>query len=276
MELTKHHGLGNDFLVLIVAEGGVPEPSMARAVCDRHRGVGADGLLVLSPAPPGGPGDVTMVLLNADGSRAEMSGNGVACLAQAAVLTGLAAGPAVTVATDAGPRVVTLGAGPEPRTLRARVDMGVATVADAPEWAGGEVTRAARVEVGNPHLVLQLADAGRIDDREWLAGLGAKANAEVAGGVNVEVVAPATRGAGIRMDVYERGVGLTDACGTGAVAAAAAASTWGLVGAGGVEVTMHGGAVTVGLEADSTGGAGARATLTTAVTYVAAVEYPWP
>jgi diaminopimelate epimerase len=276
MELTKHHGLGNDFLVLIVAEGGVPEPALARAVCDRHRGVGADGLLVLAPAAAGTTADVSMVLLNADGSRAEMSGNGVACLAQAAMLTGLAAGPAVTVATDAGPRVVTLGAGPEPRTLRARVDMGVATVADAPEWSGGEVSRAARVEVGNPHLVLQLADAGRIEDREWLAALGAKANAEVPGGVNVEVVTPAARGAGIRMDVYERGVGLTDACGTGAVAAAAAASRWGLVGAGGIEVGMHGGSVAVGLEADSTGGAGARATLTTAVTYVAAVEYPWP
>jgi diaminopimelate epimerase len=276
MELTKHHGLGNDFLVLVVSEGGVPEPALARAVCDRHRGVGADGLLVLAPAAPGAPGDVTMVLLNADGSRAEMSGNGVACLAQAAVLTGLAAGPAVTVATDAGPRVVTLGAGPEPRTLRARVDMGVAAVTDADEWAGGEIARAARVEVGNPHLVLQLADAGRIEDREWLAALGTKANAAIPGGVNVEVVTPAARGAGIRMDVYERGVGLTDACGTGAVAAAAAASRWGLVGAGGIEVAMHGGSVAVGLEADSTGGAGARATLTTAVTYVAAVEYPWP
>lgn len=276
MELTKHHGLGNDFLVLVVSEGGVPEPALARAVCDRHRGVGADGLLVLAPAAAADPADVTMVLLNADGSRAEMSGNGVACLAQAALLTGMVTGPGVTVATDAGLRLVTLAAGPEAKTLRARVDMGVVTIADAPDWAGGDVSRAARVEVGNPHLVLQLADAGRIDDRDWLAALGAKANAEVPGGVNVEVVTPATRGAGIRMDVYERGVGLTDACGTGAVAAAAAAGTWGLVGAGGVEVAMHGGPVTVGLEADSTGGAGARATLTTAVTYVAAVEYPWP
>src|SRR5690606_21839786 len=137
MELTKHHGLGNDFLVLVVAEGGVPEPELARAACDRHRGVGADGLLVLAPAPSGPDvavpdADVSMVLLNADGTRAEMSGNGVACLAQAALLTGMAQGPTITVATDAGPRSVTFGAGPEPRTLRARVDMGVATLADAP------------------------------------------------------------------------------------------------------------------------------------------------
>jgi diaminopimelate epimerase len=276
MELTKHHGLGNDFLVLILAEPAVPEPSLACSVCDRHRGVGADGLLVLAPAPAGDAADVTMVLLNADGSRAEMSGNGIACLAQAALLTGLAGGPSITVATDAGLRLVRLASGPDVRSLRATVDMGIVGVVDAPEWAGDEVTRAARVDVGNPHLVLQLADAGRIDDREWLVALGAKANAEVDGGVNVEVVTPATRGSGIRMDVYERGVGLTDACGTGAVAAAAAAHGWGLVGAGAVEVAMHGGSVAVGLDTDAAGGSGGRATLTTTVTYVAAVEYPWP
>ena len=276
MELTKHHGMGNDFLVLVVAEGGVPDPALARAACDRHRGVGADGLLVLAPAAPGDAADVTMLLLNAAGSRAEMSGNGVACLAQAALLTGMVAGPSVVVATDAGLRMVTLAPGPEARTLRARVDMGVATVTEAPGWVGDDVTRAARVEVGNPHLVLQLADAGRIEDRDWLAALGAKANAEVEGGVNVEVVTPATRGVGIRMDVYERGVGLTDACGTGAVAAAAAASKWGLVGDESLEVAMHGGTVAVGLLADGAGSDGLLATLTTAVTYVAAVEYLWP
>ena len=79
MRLTKHHGLGNDFLVS-ADPLRPPDPAVARAVCDRHRGVGADGLLHL-----GGPtadAQLTMVLLNADGSRAEMSGNGIRCLAQ--------------------------------------------------------------------------------------------------------------------------------------------------------------------------------------------------
>ena len=81
MQLSKHHGLGNDFLVLLDPEGTAPiEPAQARALCDRRTGVGADGLLWAGPGTDGA--DVTMVLLNADGSRAEMSGNGIRCLAQ--------------------------------------------------------------------------------------------------------------------------------------------------------------------------------------------------
>lgn len=275
MELTKHHGLGNDFLVLVVAERGAPVPELAVAVCDRHRGIGADGLLVLAPATPDSGADVSMVLLNADGSRAEMSGNGVACLAHAAVLVGLASGPTVRVATDAGLRPVTLGAGPDPRTVRGSVAMGAVALdeVEVPSWAGADAARAARVEVGNPHLVLELADAGRIEDREWLAGLGAKANAELDGGVNVEVLTPEPGGRAIRMDVYERGVGLTDACGTGAVAAATAAQRWGLVPGPTIDVAMHGGVAAVGVLVD---GDDTRANLTTSVTYVAAIEFPWP
>src|SRR3954469_11381724 len=99
MHLPKHHGLGNDFLVLLDLDGVTPvTPSLARAVCDRHRGVGADGLLHVTASRSAA---VTMVLYNADGGRAEMSGNGISCLAQAVLLAGTVPGPDIDVATDA-------------------------------------------------------------------------------------------------------------------------------------------------------------------------------
>ena len=84
LRLTKHHGLGNDFLVALESlnPGLVPDPDLARSICDRRLGIGADGLL-LSLDPAESTDDSCMVLLNADGSEAEISGNGIRCLAQA-------------------------------------------------------------------------------------------------------------------------------------------------------------------------------------------------
>ncbi len=262
MLLTKHHGLGNDFLVLADRTGELaPDADFARTVCDRHRGIGADGLLHLGP---GGDGiDIAMVLLNADGGRAEMSGNGIGCLVQAALLAGMAEGPVVTVGTDAGRRTVTIHPGEGPGAHVATVGMGPAELGeDEPEWTGGDVLRAARVSMGNPHLVLHAADAELLDDRGWVADLGRRANDATAGGVNVEVVALADHGE-LRMDVYERGVGLTLACGTGAAAAAAAARRWELAGDR-VVVRMPGGPTTVDL-------AGPEVELTTPIAFVGTV-----
>jgi diaminopimelate epimerase len=175
----------------------------------------------------------------------------------------------VRVATDAGIRTVDIVASEASRDDAVTVGMGPVTAADDAAWAVDGIERAVRVQVGNPHLVLLPADAALVRDRAWLAELGAKANATIAGGVNVEVIADSS-GAHARtidMDVYERGVGLTDACGTGAVAAAVAARRWGLVGDD-VEVAMHGGTVGVALTGD-------EPRLTTTITYVGAVEYPW-
>src|SRR6476660_3581455 len=105
MQLTKHHGLGNDFLVLLDLDGTrAVSGATARALCDRHRGIGADGLLRVTPGSPAGVDgtDVTMQLFNADGGRAEMIGNGISCVAQAVSLAGIVDGPVITVATDAG------------------------------------------------------------------------------------------------------------------------------------------------------------------------------
>src|SRR5262245_21835303 len=87
MRLTKHHGLANDFLVLLDPDASPPlDPALARALCARHTGIGADGIIRAVPATDGGPARVVMELRNADGSRAEMSGNGIRCLAQALAL----------------------------------------------------------------------------------------------------------------------------------------------------------------------------------------------
>ena len=279
MRLTKHHGLGNDFLVLADPSGTqLPSAAFARAVCDRHRGVGADGLLHLGSGAAGilhlgsgaegaGHADVTMVLLNADGGRAEMSGNGVACLAQAAVLAGLAGLPVVRVATDSGLRTVELRDSEAPRTHLATVAMGAAVVGDdEPEWTDGDILRAVRVSMGNPHLVLHAARPELLDDRDWVAELGRRANAAIPGGINVEVITHDDDG--LRMDVYERGVGLTLACGTGACAAAVAANRWELTGER-VTVRMVGGPTEIDLTGPEVG-------MTTPIVLIGSIDYPWP
>jgi len=230
MRLTKHHGIGNDFLVLVDLDGRSPiGADQVRAFCDRHRGIGADGFLRAAPAAGGAV--ATMELFNADGGRAEMSGNGIGCLAQALVLAGAASDGAVVLDTDAGRRTVQVestAAG----VHRVRVDMGRATIDDtAALWVPDGFSKHARVDIGNPHLVL-------LDDPAWdgdLDELGRALNSAVPGGVNVEVITVDSPES-LRMRVYERGVGITMACGTGACASAAAAHRWGLSGS---STTVH-------------------------------------
>jgi diaminopimelate epimerase len=265
MRLTKHHGLGNDFLVLLDLDGTHPVgPADAVALCDRRTGIGADGLLRASAGT--GEADVTMELLNADGTRAEMSGNGIRCLAQAVFQAELVSPPVLRVATDAGLRTVRVLAAGGPSTHRMSVEMGQAKVVDPDaERPSPEVLRAARVDVGNPHLVLQWGAVG-LPGTDDLIALGAPLDQATPGGANVEVIRARADGA-IDMVVYERGVGPTLACGTGACAVAAAVAEWGL---GGVDTTVHmpGGPVDITL--------GDPVLLTGDVTSVARLDAPWP
>jgi diaminopimelate epimerase len=233
MLLTKHQGLGNDFLVLLDPWAEVEiGPELAVRLCDRRRGIGADGLLrATRPSTETANGaEAVMDLLNADGGRAEMSGNGIRCLAQALFRRGWATAPDIVIGTDAGLRRASLGAAVDDRTDMLTVDMGQARIgADAPEWTGGAFRRAVWVDMGNPHLVVEVDDLAALADGD-LQTLGEKVNVEILAGANVHLVAVSPDDGTITLRPYERGVGLTAACGTGAGAAAAAAQRWGLVG----------------------------------------------
>ena len=265
MRLTKHHGLGNDFLVLLDLGGLHPVgPEQAAALCDRRTGVGADGFLWVTAGTDGA--DVTMRLRNADGSSAEMSGNGIRCLAQAVLQAGVAPPPVLRVATEAGVRTVTVVDRPDGRTHRLSVEMGQAKVGEEqPEWVEGDVLRAVRVDVGNPHVVLHWGRA-ELPDADELVAIGARIDGATPGGVNVELIRPSADG-GIDMVVHERGVGPTRACGTGACAVAAAAHDWELAGTT-TTVRMPGGPVEVTL--------GDPVLLIGDTTSIATIDVPWP
>ncbi|MGI8938285.1 MAG: diaminopimelate epimerase [Iamia sp.] len=252
--LTKHHGLGNDFLVLLgpadaLAGVGADE---GRRWCDRHRGIGADGLLLGITDTEGA--DLVMTLYNADGSGAEMSGNGIRCLAQAEADRRGVARVELLIATEGGPRTVSVEPGPDATSVVASVDMGPAAPGPEPDGERGPIAEAddpvalaaepkqtRALDLGNPHLVLLVDDPGAVDvhraGRHWEAAYRA--------GINVHAVAPSPgEDDALTMAIWERGAGATEACGTGATAAARAAHDWGLVGTD-VVVHMRGGDVTV-------------------------------
>jgi len=248
VSLTKHHGLENDFLVYNLAQGEPtqPWPDVARRLCQRSTGIGADGLLLLSIAEGNG---LTMRLYNADGSVAEMSGNGIRCLVQAAhnELRN-EVGTTYHVRTDAGMRDVTVVAQDAADTLLLSVDMGVVSPLPEPEnWAALEcdpMRPVSHVSLGNPHSVVGVEDVSMVD----LKRLG-----ELVPHVNLEIVEPGPGTNAITMRVHERGAGITRACGTGACAAADAALRWGLVPASVREVIVHmdGGTARVHISSDS-------------------------
>ena len=296
ISMTKLEAAGNDFLVVLDDSRGEHvslTPAQVRALCDRHRGVGADGLIVgrlVAPraraaagargdgSPEAGPlgaradgspeagllgaapADLEMVLHNADGSEAEMSGNGIRCLVHAAVLAGLVVGGDVRVSTGAGLRTVFYEPGAEPGDEPGAGGGAWARVSMGPVRLGREVesvlpgTRARLADVGNPHLVV-IGDVAL--EAVDLEALGA-ASAQVAGRpVNLEVVRPGRGGADLELRVLERGVGETLACGTGSCATAAVARAFGMVGSV-VQVDNPGGRLEVRLgdAADAGDGAG--------------------
>jgi diaminopimelate epimerase len=243
---SKHEGAGNDFLVVLDPDDALRlSVGQVRLLCDRRRGIGADGIIRVGPGRQGC--DLSMELRNADGGAAEMSGNGIRCLAQAAVDGGMVSPPRFTVATAAGVRTVDFVAGESPGWARASVDMGPVTLGpDQPQ--DFEDRKARTADVGNPHLVLLGPEVATVD----LAVLGPQLQASFEGGINVEWICLAGDGEGAFLDlrVWERGAGETLACGTGSVAAAAAAQAWGVVGPDGpVRVRNPGGTLEVTLGA---------------------------
>ena len=247
--LQKWHGAGNDFLVEVSDHDTTSwwSADRARALCRRTTGVGADGLLLAAV----GEG-VTMTLYNADGSLAEMSGNGIRCLAGAVRRATGATWDTLDVRTGAGLRTVSLVMDGD--TGFASVAMGEVTFADALEGTLGIAS------VGNPHVVVRDEPTWSDARREELA----RGWSDSLHGANVEFVSVLDH-ARVRLRVIERGVGWTMACGTGSCASAAVLHRAGEVDADTV-VENPGGDLRVRLDDD-------HATLSGPMAFVANVEW---
>lgn len=214
--VTKMHGTYNDFVLIDGRRHDVADfPALARAVCDRRGGIGADGLLAVLSSTAA---DARMRIFNADGSEAEMCGNGMRCV--------------VRYLHERGEgdrfRVETLGGTIEGEVLRAaepydvRLNLGIPVFQDC----GGIDAAMDVVTMGNPHAVVFVPSLASIDLAQRAAAL--QASPAFPNGINVHAVAPAGKH---RIDVahWERGVGITQSCGTGSAASAAAAIARGIV-----------------------------------------------
>ncbi len=217
LQFEKWEGLGNDFILVELPEGSEPfSPERARQLCDRHRGIGADGILFIfrTGATP------RMIVSNADGSRPEMCGNGLRCVAGFLASHMEADNLTLVVATDAGDKLCLIESAHD--HFAVTVDMGQARLGTALEVdAFGKSHTFTTIDVGNPHAIT-FDPAYTQADIDLVGPLVATS---IAGGTNVEFCQLTNRGGrlGIDVVVWERGVGRTLACGTGACAVAAAA-----------------------------------------------------
>lgn len=228
MIVTKAHAYGNDFLFVTEEQAaGHDRAALARRLCARHTGVGGDGLIVYGFTPDG----ATMHLTNADGSPSELSGNGVRCLAALVMRErerGGGAGPATTevrAQTGAGERQLSLVSRAEAR-YHFRAAMGEPTALRQETLdAGGESLLVATLGIGNPQCVALMPD---LPDPARFQRLGPalSTHPRFTAGTNVEF-AVVDRPDLVRILIWERGVGPTEASGTGACAAAIAAMAFG-------------------------------------------------
>ena len=252
---AKGHGTQNDFVLLPDPDGRLSlTPAAVAALCDRRRGLGADGVLRVTKAGAAGlerlpegvaAGDWYMDYRNADGSIAQMCGNGVRVFAHYLRASGLESRDEFVVGSLAGPRPVVLHQWDD-TTADVTVDMGKANQLGTGEAiVGGRPFAGLAIDVGNPHLACVDADL-TVDD---LAVLDVAApvsfdRTQFPEGVNVEVLT-APHGGAVSMRVHERGVGETRSCGTGTVAAAVAALAYEGATTGKLRVRIPGGEVTV-------------------------------
>ncbi len=250
MTITKAHAYGNDFLFAAdEAVRGADLPALARTLCARHTGIGADGLIVYRFTADG----ATMHLTNADGSPSELSGNGLRCLAALVMRDRERRGGEIAAATDV--RAET-GAGERRLALTARADgrytfrAAMGSPRDVRQETldvAGESLVVATLDIGNPQCVA-LMPALPGEDRFRRLGPGLATHRRFPAGTNVEfaVVEAPDR---VRMLIWERGVGPTEASGTGACAAAITAMSFGGASRA-VDVTSPGGTQRVEWTAD--------------------------
>lgn len=248
MKFTKMHGLGNDYVYVNGFTQRVHDPAgMSRIVSDRHRGIGSDGLILIMPSRVAG---VRMEMYNADGSRSEMCGNGIRCVAKYAVDHGLVREAAFDIETDAGVKHVVCVV-VEGKVRSVRVDMGPPRlhprelpctipgerVVDYPMTVGNETWKITCVSMGNPHAVIFVPDVEVVPLK--MLGPRIERAPDFPQRINVHV-AQVISEKKVRMRTWERGSGLTQACGTGACAVSVAAALTGRAGRR-LTVTLPGG-----------------------------------
>jgi diaminopimelate epimerase len=256
MRFEKYEGLGNDFLVVDLRDGdttpSTQDPGIVKALCDRHFGVGGDGVLAVLP-PTSDSADARMRVLNADGSEAEMCGNGLRCvvkhlaqhdpsLSKNALTIDTGAGPLTCEVTRDGDEVtaVTVDMG-RPRLTREEIPMsgpGDERCIEAPYDARGRELLLTGVSMGNPHAITFVEESR--DQLRPLAerlGPGIETSDWFPQKTNVEF-ARVNSPTDIDLVVWERGVGITLACGTGACATAVAACLTGRAEVD-TEITIH-------------------------------------
>ena len=245
MNFTKVQGLGNDFVLVNMQEISRDEEEiltsnlaeLAVKICDRHFGIGADGLVLLKPSQKA---DIAMQIINSDGSEAEMCGNAIRCVAKYAYERGLSEKTTMKVETAAGIMVPELILDSS-TVIAVRVDMGVprlereqipmagpsGLVINEPLEAKGKVYHVTTVSMGNPHCVIFVPDVDAVP----LESLGPvlETHSAFPRKTNVEFVQILNEHE-VRMRVWERGAGPTLACGTGACATGVAAALNGLTG----------------------------------------------
>ncbi len=266
MRFTKYHGLGNDFIVVDLRElrgddaAAVQDPPVVRALLDRQFGVGGDGVLAVLPGDPGA--DARMRVLNVDGSEAEMCGNGIRCVAKELFERGGVKKDRIAIDTGAGRLVCAITADKAGQAHSVTVEMGAprltyeeipmlppaASAAGAPSSQDhrcieqpleipGHATRTfTAVSMGNPHAVT-FVGRGEPMALATTVGPSVEKHARFPRRTNVEfahLMSPTE----IELVVWERGSGLTLACGTGACATVVAAVLTGRASAG-VEVIVH-------------------------------------
>ncbi len=239
MLLIKYEGLGNTFLVAIEDQIPPDGENLAASVCDAVNGYDADGLIFGTPSDSNDI-DIQMTLYNADGGVAEISGNGIRCLAQE-IFSRSENLKSLEILTGSGVRSVTLES-LENHEAVISVDMG--SVRDGPDLPlldflhhpSIDIIRAATADIGNPHVIVEVEDLDGVD----VASAGSHIEALwKPGGINVHFV-KAENSSKLSMLTWERGVGVTLACGSGAAASAYIAHEWGLVGET-LDVVMSGG-----------------------------------
>jgi diaminopimelate epimerase len=236
LAFTKMHGCGNDYIYIVADRMRPADPgALAKRLSDRHFGIGGDGLIMLCPSKTA---DARMEMYNADGSRGEMCGNAIRCVARLhSELSGARKNP-IVVDTDCGPKTIALKLDDHDRVAAATVDMGApilegrevpvdrdGRVIDFPLGVAGREYRVTAVSMGNPHCVVFVDDESifALDDAEF-ARLGREFEHHpfFPRRVNTEFILPFARNR-LKMRVWERGSGETLACGTGACAVEVAA-----------------------------------------------------